>query len=57
MKSRLKIGLIGDFDPQKIAHQCIPKALEISAQAFGVYVDAIWLATTTSYISSYESPN
>jgi CTP synthase (UTP-ammonia lyase) len=39
------IGLIGDYNPEVIAHQAIPKALALAGAAVGVTVQAQWLAT------------
>ena len=41
----VRIALIGDFDPAVTAHNAIPKALSLSAQAAGCAVEPIWIAT------------
>ncbi|MEN0106265.1 MAG: CTP synthase [Pseudomonas sp.] len=41
------IGLIGDYQPDVIAHQAIPKALALAGAAVGVHVEPQWLATET----------
>lgn len=41
----LHIGLIGDYNPDVIAHQAIPKALALAGAAAGVHVEPQWLAT------------
>lgn len=45
MKTNLQIGLIGDYDPHKPAHQAIPLALPLAAQAAGVALTLEWLTT------------
>lgn len=40
-----RVGLIGDFNPEVIAHQAIPKALALAAHAAGRQVEPVWLAT------------
>lgn len=46
MRSLCKIALVGDYDPEKVAHQCIPKALALSASALGIEVEPVWLETS-----------
>ncbi|PVZ13526.1 MULTISPECIES: antibiotic biosynthesis monooxygenase [unclassified Pseudomonas] len=41
----MKIGLIGDFDPQIVAHLAIPRALAMAAEVLGEPVTSQWLAT------------
>lgn len=43
--NRVRIGLIGDYDAAVLAHQAIPRALELAAKALGVKFSAEWLAT------------
>lgn len=43
----LHIALIGDYNPEVIAHQAIPLALQHAAEALGVTVNAHWLDTDT----------
>jgi CTP synthase (UTP-ammonia lyase) len=43
----LRIALLGDYDPTVPAHQAIPEALRLSAQALGVSVDPVWTHTST----------
>ncbi|QBC43087.1 CTP synthase C-terminal region-related (seleno)protein [Iodobacter fluviatilis] len=42
---QLKIGLIGDFNPEVAAHQAIPVALELAAQALDIEIKSVWLPT------------
>lgn len=40
-----RIGLIGDFNPDVIAHRAIPKALALAGEVAGVQIEPVWLAT------------
>lgn len=42
MHSGIRIGIVGDFDPQRVSHVAIPMAL---AAAAGPAVDAVWIPT------------
>jgi CTP synthase (UTP-ammonia lyase) len=58
MKSHVTVGLIGDYDPTVPAHQAIPPALQISADALQIAVQFEWVpteeVTTTSRVSAYD---
>lgn len=41
----IRIGLIGDHDETVIAHQAIPRALQLSAEQVGIKVNPTWLPT------------
>jgi len=41
----LRIGLVGDHDPTVVAHQAIPRALALAADATGIAVEPAWLPT------------
>lgn len=41
----VKIGLIGDYDAEVVAHQAIPQALGLAADDLGVHVEANWIPT------------
>lgn len=41
----LRVGLVGDHDPRVVAHQAIPRALALAADAAGVAVDPAWVGT------------
>jgi CTP synthase (UTP-ammonia lyase) len=41
-----KIALVGDYNPEVIAHQAIPLALKMAGQSFNRDVAAIWISTT-----------
>lgn len=43
--SNLRIGVIGDFNPEFHTHPAIAKALSHSAAKLGVNVDVEWLPT------------
>jgi CTP synthase (UTP-ammonia lyase) len=45
MKTRIRIGLVGDRSATVVAHQAIPVALELAAHAIGVGVQHEWLST------------
>lgn len=39
------IALVGDHDPEIVAHRAIPKSLGLAALSLGRMVDAVWVAT------------
>lgn len=41
----LRIALVGDYRATAVAHQAIPSAIQIAAEATGLTVSADWLAT------------
>lgn len=45
MSSSKPIALIGDYSAEVIAHQAIPKALDLAAATLGVHCSYQWLAT------------
>lgn len=45
MPTPLQIGLVGDYNTHVLAHQAIPKALELAAQATDRPIQAHWLPT------------
>ena len=45
LNSSTRIGLIGDHNPAVIAHQAIPRALELAGRSVGVSVQAEWVPT------------
>lgn len=45
MTTAVRIGLIGDYDPAVPAHQAIPRALALAAEATGVAVAHEWVPT------------
>jgi CTP synthase (UTP-ammonia lyase) len=44
--SALRIGLIGDYDPEVPAHRAIPVALRLAADRAGTAVEPVWLHTS-----------
>lgn len=40
-----RIGLVGDFNPNVLAHRAIPEALALAAKALVISVEPVWLAT------------
>ena len=51
MKQRLKIGIIGDYNPNFRVHVATDAALSHSAVALDVPIDMAWLPTT-----SFDAP-
>jgi CTP synthase (UTP-ammonia lyase) len=45
MSRSLRIGLIGDYNPEVTAHRAIPHALALAAEAAGVEAEPVWLPT------------
>ena len=45
MTNPLRIGLIGDHDPAVVAHQAIPRALQLAGESIGQPVEWEWLHT------------
>jgi len=39
------VALVGDHDPEVVAHRAIPKALGLAALSLGRTVDAVWVGT------------
>jgi CTP synthase (UTP-ammonia lyase) len=46
MTEVVRVALIGDFDPDVIAHRAIPEALRLSARRLGVAISPEWVPTT-----------
>ena len=44
-KRALRVGLVGDYRPEVVAHVAIPKALALASEEEGRGVEATWLAT------------
>jgi CTP synthase (UTP-ammonia lyase) len=47
VKQHLQVGIIGDFDPQRLSHIATVDALRHAARALAVSVDVSWVATST----------
>src|SRR2546430_17452961 len=45
MKANVRIALIGEFNPEVLAHVAIPKALKLAADALAYAVEPAWAAT------------
>jgi CTP synthase (UTP-ammonia lyase) len=45
VKPQLRIALVGDYDPDVIAHQAIPPALALAAADAGLSVEPCWIHT------------
>lgn len=44
-KCRVRVALVGEFNPAITAHRAIPEALRLASEALGVAVEYDWLAT------------
>lgn len=42
----IRVALIGDYDPQVVAHEAIPQAIELAANDLGLEVEFEWIATS-----------
>jgi CTP synthase (UTP-ammonia lyase) len=47
MTGKLRVGLVGDYNPQVIAHQAIPGALQLAGDAIGRQVEGVWMHTAS----------
>ncbi len=47
MKAQVRIALVGDYNPQAVAHQAIPVALQLTAAHLDIDVQPQWLPTET----------
>lgn len=45
MTGRVRVALIGDYDPSVVAHQAIPPALALAGAAVGAAVEPVWMRT------------
>lgn len=45
MKTKLRIALVGDYNPGVPAHVAIPDALKLAGDAAGCAVEGVWVAT------------
>jgi CTP synthase (UTP-ammonia lyase) len=50
----IHIGLIGDFNPDVIAHRAIPRALALASEAEECEAELVWLATDTIRVGDRE---
>ncbi len=50
----LRVALVGDFNPSVVAHQAIPKALELAGAQHGVDVEPVWVHTTSIFGADVE---
>ena len=60
MNRKIKIGLIGDYNPGVTAHIAIPKALRLSSEKLNCAVEYFWLNTdliTKEYFNELNSFN
>ncbi|MCS2153877.1 CTP synthase [Scandinavium goeteborgense] len=58
-KKPLRIALVGDFNPEVIAHQAIPLAIDDAAAVQELTVDYDWVATadikSADYLAGYDA--
>lgn len=47
MAAELRIALVGDYNPNVIAHQAIPPALRLAGEALGKQVEGVWTHTSS----------
>lgn len=47
MKAQVRIALVGDYNPQAVAHQAIPVALQLTTAHLDIDVQPQWLPTET----------
>ena len=45
MNKQLRIGIIGDFNPDRLSHNATNEALNHSAKALSVTTNIVWLPT------------
>jgi CTP synthase (UTP-ammonia lyase) len=45
MVDKLKVGIVGDRDPQRLSHAATERALGHAAQALGLALEVEWLPT------------
>lgn len=46
MEKKCRVALLGDYNAAVIAHQAIPKALELAGEDLGIAVEVVWLHTS-----------
>lgn len=49
--TKVRIALVGDYNPDVTAHQAIPKALRLSGEWLGISTDPVWTHTATLEVS------
>ena len=52
---QLKIGIIGEYDPQRLSHVATGDALHHAAQALTLPLKVSWVATPTLEGANYET--
>jgi CTP synthase (UTP-ammonia lyase) len=43
----VRVALVGDYDPAAVAHQAIPKALQLAGAKLGASVEPVWVHTAS----------
>ena len=47
MNHRIQVGIVGDYDPQRLSHLATNEALEHTAKVLNAPLDIVWIATPT----------
>lgn len=55
MNTKLKISVLGDYDETIIAHQCIPKAIQLAAASLSIEAEIIWIETNAIYQHKFQN--
>jgi CTP synthase (UTP-ammonia lyase) len=55
MHDLLRVGIIGDFDPQRRSHTATNEAISHAANALSVTVQCAWLSTPSLDGADYET--
>ncbi len=45
MAKRLRIAVVGDYNPEFVSHPATTKALQLAAESLGLLVTGVWIAT------------
>jgi CTP synthase (UTP-ammonia lyase) len=57
MPRGLRVALVGDFNPSVVAHQAIPKALELAGAQHGFEVEGVWVHTNSIFDVEVQLPS
>jgi CTP synthase (UTP-ammonia lyase) len=53
-KTKLRVALVGDFDPSVVAHLAIPQALELAGNVEGVWVHTSSISRVDEQFASFD---
>lgn len=63
MSTRLRIAVVGDYNPEFVSHPATSNALHLAAESLGLSVGVDWIATTevdeerlTHYDAQWAAP-